>query len=461
MKLSFLGGVGTVTGAKYLLEVKAGSKKSVKILVDCGLIQGSKEDEEKNYEDFPFNPSEIDFLLLTHAHIDHTGLIPKLYKDGFRGKIFATPPTADLTRLILEDSQEILERRAWEMGREPFYKIEDIEKVLKLIKPIQYKKKQKLINKVYFRFQDAGHILGSAIIEIWVPKESGQASGKKIVFSGDLGNLPTPLLNPPAKIIEADYVLIESTYGDRIHEDKTERKEKLENIIEETFSNKGVLMIPSFAIERAQELLFELNELAENNRIPKIPIFIDSPMAIKATKVYKEYLNYFNKQAKSLIKSGDDFFKFPGLVLTDSVEESKAINRIAPPKVIIAGSGMSTGGRILFHEKLYLSSPNNCILIINFQVKGTLGRQILDGVKEVEIFNEKISVKAKIFSIEGYSSHADQTGLYNWLSNFTKPIKGIFAVHGEDKPSQCLIQRIRDHLGIPASIPKLGEILDL
>lgn len=454
MKLHFLGGVGTVTGAKYLLEARAGRKKSVKILIDCGMIQGSKEDEEKNYEDFPFNPSEIDFLFLTHAHIDHSGLIPKLHRDGFKGKIFTTPPTKDLTCLTLKDSQRILERRALDTGQEPLYKTGDIEKALKLIKPVQYKRKHKLIDEIYFRFQDAGHILGSAIIEIW-------AENRKIVFSGDLGNAPIPLLNPPAKIREADYILIESTYGDRIHEDKTERKEKLENIIEETFSNKGVLMIPSFAIERAQELLFELNELVENSRIPRMPIFIDSPMTIKAIRIYKEYLNYFNKQARSFIKSGDDFFKFPGLVLTETVEESKAINNIAPPKIIIAGSGMSTGGRILFHEKLYLPDARNCILIINFQVKGTLGRQILDGVEEVEIFNERIPVKAKVFSIQGYSSHADQTGLYNWLSNFTKPIKHIWAVHGEEKPSQFLVQRIRDHLGMPASIPKLGEILDL
>lgn len=454
MKLHFLGGVGTVTGAKYLLEARAGRKKSVKILIDCGMIQGPKEDEEKNYEDFPFNPSEIDFLFLTHAHIDHSGLIPKLSKHGFRGKIFATVPTIDLTKLMLEDSQKILERQAREFGLDPIYNQEDIDKSLSLMAPVNYNRKRKLRDEIYFRFQDAGHILGSAIIEIWV-------EARKIVFSGDLGNAPIPLLNPPAKIREADYILVESTYGDRIHEDKTERKEKLENIIEETFSNKGVLMIPSFAIERAQELLFELNELVENNRIPRMPIFIDSPMTIKAIRIYKEYLNYFNKQARSFIKSGDDFFKFPGLVLTETVEESKAINNIAPPKIIIAGSGMSTGGRILFHEKLYLPSPNNCILIINFQVKGTLGRQILDGIEEVEIFNERIPVKAKVFSIQGYSSHADQTGLYNWLSNFTKPIKHIWAVHGEEKPSQFLVQRIRDHLGMPASIPKLGEILDL
>lgn len=454
MKLHFLGGTGTVTGAKYLLETKAGKAKSVKLLIDCGMVRGAKEAEDENYKDFAFNALEIDYLFLTHAHIDHIGLVPKLYKDGFRGKIFATLPTADLAKLTLEDSQKISEREAREHGRTPIYEKDDIKKSLSLIETIHYNKKYKLIDEIYFRFQDAGHILGSAIIEIW-------ADNKKIVFSGDLGNAPTPLLNPPAKIIEADYVLIESTYGDRIHEDKLKRKEKLENIIEETFGKKGVLMIPSFAIERTQELLFELNELVEHNRIPKVPIFIDSPMAIRATEIYKKHQNYFNKEAMQLIKSGDNLFNFPGLVLTETVEKSKSINKIAPPKLIIAGSGMSTGGRIVFHEKMYLSNPDNCLLIINFQVKNSLGRKLLQGAKKAVIFREEIPVRAKIITIEGYSSHADQKDLYTWLSGFSKPIKNVFAIHGEEKSSKALVQKIKDHLGISASIPKIGKIVEL
>jgi metallo-beta-lactamase family protein len=454
MKLHFLGGVGTVTGAKYLLEVKTKSQKMVKIFVDFGMVQGTREAEEENYKDFPFNASEIDYLFITHAHIDHIGLIPKLCKEGFKGKIFATSPTIDLVQLTLDDSQKILEREARDIGRPPLYTKQDIKKSLALMNPVQYQAKHKLIDEIYFRFQEAGHILGSAIIEIW-------AEGKKIVFSGNLGNAPLPLLNPPAKIIEADYVLIESTYGNRIHEDRTERKEALENIIEDTFSKKGVLMIPSFAVERTQELLYELNELIENHRIPRVPIFIDSPLAIKATEVYKKYRDYFNKEATDLIKTGDDLFRFPGLTLTEDARNSRAINRILPPKLIIAGSGMSTGGRILFHEKFYLPDPRNCLLIITFQAKNTLGRQILDGAKKVKIFNEEIPVRAKVVSIEGYSYHADQEDLYNWLANFSKPVKHVFTVHGEKEASKALVQRVKDHLGMSASVPKLNEVVEL
>lgn len=454
MKLHFLGGVGTVTGAKYLLEVKTKSQKMVKIFVDFGMVRGVREAEEENYKDFSFNASEIDYLFITHAHIDHIGLIPKLCKEGFKGKIFATSPTIDLIQLTLDDSQKILEREARDTGKPPLYTKQDIKKSLGLMSPVQYQAKHKLIDEIYFRFQEAGHILGSAIIEIW-------AEGKKIVFSGDLGNAPVPLLNPPAKIIEADYVLIESTYGNRIHEDRTEREEALENIIEDTFSKKGVLMIPSFAVERTQELLYELNELIENHRIPRVPIFIDSPLAIKATEVYKKYRDYFNKEATDLIKTGDDLFRFPGLTLTKDARNSRAINRVLPPKLIIAGSGMSTGGRILFHEKFYLPDSRSCLLIITFQAEKTLGRQILDGAKKVKIFNEEIPVRAKIVSIEGYSSHADQEDLYNWLANFSRPVKHVFTVHGEKEASKALVQRVKDHLGMSASTPKLNEVVEL
>lgn len=454
MKLHFYGGAGEVTGVKYLLEIEISAKKSIKILIDCGMLQGDKDAQEKNYAPFPFNAKEIDYLFITHAHIDHVGLAPKLYRDGFRGKVFATPPTKDLAGITLSDSLRILEREASERGTNPLFEKEDVEGILSLMEIVDYDKKNKLEKGIYFKLNDAGHMLGSSIIEIW-------AEGKKIVFSGDLGNAPTPLLKPLAKINKADYILVESTYGNKIHEGREERKEILENIIEETFNRKGVLMIPAFAVERTQELICELNELVENSRIPRMSIFIDSPMAVKATEIYKKYPDYFNKDAKKQILAGDDFFKFPGLVYTEDVEDSKRINNILSPKIIIAGSGMSTGGRILFHEKLYLKDPQNCLLITNYQVKGSLGRRLLDGEKEIKIFDETIQVKAKVCSIEGYSSHADQKAIYNWLNNFEKPVKHIWAVQGEQESSEALAILIEDHLGIPTSVPKQGDVVEL
>jgi metallo-beta-lactamase family protein len=462
MKLHFYGGAEEVTGVKYLLEIKIDSEKTVRILIDCGMLQGDKEAHDKNYEQFPFDAKQIDYLFITHAHIDHVGLAPKLYRHGFRGKVFMTPPTKDLSSLTLRDSQKIMEREAWKDGREPIFTEGDVMGFLELINTIKYGRKHRLQDEIYFKFNDAGHMLGSSIIEIWAPRrDSGQTGTVKIVFSGDLGNAPTPLLKNPTKITEADYILIESTYGNKIHENRAQRKEILENIIEETCIQRGVLMIPAFAIERTQELLSELNELAENGRIPRVPMFVDSPLAVKSTKVYEKYTEYFNKEAIEQIKNGDDFFKFPGLIYTEEAQASKAINNIAAPKVIIAGSGMSTGGRILFHEKLYLSDIKSCLLISNYQVKGTLGRRLLDGEKMAKIFNENIEVKAKIASIQGYSSHADQKALYGWISNFTKPIKHIWMVQGEKESSEALALIVKDHLGISASVPKNGDVVEL
>lgn len=454
MKLHFYGGASEVTGVKYLLETKVDSKKSINILVDCGILQGGPREFEENSKDFSFNPKSVDYLFITHAHIDHVGLVPKLYRDGFRGKIFTTEPTKDLMGLVLRDSQQILEKEFRKKGGDLLYSRKDVEQVLGLIKTIKYGKKKKLEGNVFFRFNDAGHMLGSAIIEIWAEK-------KKIVFSGDLGNSPSPLLKPPAKIKDADYILVESTYGDKNHENRGERKGAFENIIEETYRNKGVLMIPAFAVERTQELLCELNELVANCRIPQMPIFIDSPLAIKATEIYKKYPDYFNKEAKTFISKGHELFKFSGLKYTEQVEDSKAINIISPPKIIIAGSGMSAGGRIVFHEKMYLPDSRNCLLITNFQVKGSPGRQILEGAKNVTILDENVPIRAKIATIQGYSSHADRKALYDWLSNFNKPIKHIWTVQGEEESANALGQLVKDHLGVSASTPKKGEVVEL
>lgn len=453
MRLHFYGAAQMVTGSNYLLEVK--TKSGIRrILIDCGMFQGTKHGEDKNYENFPYDPKKIDLVLVTHAHIDHIGRIPKLYKQGFKNKVLVTEPTKDLSKVMLLDSQGLLVREARREKKEPLYSKKDVEGCLALMEGVKYNQKIKLFDGVSCRFRDAGHILGSAIIEIW-------AEDKKIVFSGDLGNQPVPLLFPPAIIKQADYILVESTYGDQIHQSSLERKDELENAIEDTITKGGTLMIPAFALERTQELLCELNNLVENHRVPQVPVFIDSPMAIKALQVYKKYKQYYNQKATESIRAGDKLFDFSGLTLAMTTAESKQINNVNPPKVILAGSGMSTGGRILHHEIRYLPDPNSCLLIVSYQVAGSLGRRILDGAKKVKIFNEMIPVKAEIRNIDAYSSHADQQELYNWLKSFNKPVKKIFAVHGEEGPALNLVQLIKDCLGIDASAPMLGDVVEL
>ncbi len=449
MKLHFCGGARTVTGVNYFLETKG-----AKVLIDCGLLQG----ESKEQKGFSYNPSEIEAVFITHAHLDHIGRLPELVKGGFKGKIFCTKPTIDLTEISLADSAEIERYRARENNREPSFTSEDIEKTMGLFEGVDYGKKEKF-NDISFCFRDAGHILGSAIIEFW-------AEDQKIVFSGDLGNPPVPLLRATEFIQEADYVVVDSVYGDRVHETKHQRRDILEDTIEETVARGGTILIPSFAMERTQEILYELNDLVENNRIPRIPVFIDSPMAIELTEVYKNHPEYFNKQATYLIKSGDDLFKFPGLKLTPTVDESKKINNVEPPKIIIAGSGMSTGGRILHHELRYLSDPRSAFISICYQAKGTLGRQIVGGAKKVRIYGQTIPVKLKVVAIGGYSAHADREDVYNWISKMVsqqegRSLKKVFAVQGEEKASKAFAQIIKDRLGISAIVPKPNQTVVL
>lgn len=450
MRITFYGGVsGSVTGANYLVETKNGAK----FLVDCGMFQGSRYAEAHNYDPFPYNPKEIQAVFITHAHIDHIGRLPKLYKDGFRGKIYATKPTIDLTELSLSDSVHLVVEDAKDMKVEPFYRDIDVPLVMKLFQSADYGVEFSPAPDIKAKFRNAGHILGSSIIEII-------ADGKKIVFSGDLGNPPTPLLPPTEKIDEADYVLIESAYGTRAHEDFKERKNILEDQIEYITSQKGVLMIPIFALERTQELLFELNELVENKRVSPIPVFVDSPLAIAMTEIYKKYPDYFNKQTAYLIESGEEIFKFPGLIFTKSTEESKSINNVPAPKIIVAGSGMSNGGRILHHEKRYLPDSHSVLLIVGYQVAGTLGRRVLDGASEVKIFGEIIPVRAKITAIGGYSAHADQPKLLDWVS-YIRGIKEVFVVQGEEASAEGLASVIRDTLAVEARAPILGETIEL
>lgn len=453
MKLFFYGGAKVVTGANYLIECG-----QTKLLVDCGLFQGAPELQELNYQKFPFNPSQIKYVFITHSHLDHCGRLARLIKYGFRGQIICTPPTRDLMAVALADAVRLLKDEAKEKHQEPLYEEEHLQKMFNLIKVYDYQKRIKLNGNVSFCLSEAGHILGSSIIEIWLTENIKK---RKLVFTGDLGNPPTPLLNPPAKITAADYMIIESAYGDRLHEPKKQRKELLKQIITDVIKRKGTLLIPSFAIERTQELLYELNDFVEHKLIPPVPIFIDSPLAIKITGVYKKYQNYFNQKTQYIIAKGDDIFSFPGLKFTMSREESKGIFRIRAPKLIIAGSGMSTGGRILFHEKEYLGDPNNCFLVIGFQVEGTLGKKIMQGTPVVNILGTLVKNKAELKAIGAYSAHADQKQLLKFIGNLQKPPKNIFIVQGEKKPAETLKRAIIQKYNFPAQVPKYEQIYEI
>ncbi len=458
MKLHFYGGARMVTGSNYILETS-----SSRIMIDCGLFQGRRKVEEKNYEPFPYQPSEIDLILITHAHLDHLGRLPKLIKDGFNEKILATRPTIDFARLMLEDSQKIIQKKAAQRGIFPRMDGRQIDKAMKMFEAVEYDREIKLNEEISVCFREAGHVLGSAVIEVMVC-EQGQEREKKIVFSGDLGTAGTPILKDPARIKNADYVVIESTYGDRFHETREECKNKIEDVIEETIARGGVLMIPSFALERTQQLLYHFNDLVENSRIPRTAIFVDSPLAIKLTKIYRRYPEYFDREALSLIESGDKIFKFPDLKFTLSAEESKAINNIMPPKIIIAGSGMSQGGRIIHHELRYLSDPKNTLLFVTYQAQGTLGRKIFEGTKAIKILGQNISIQARIEYVGGYSSHADQKGLMDWLSSMTeadspKKPKKVFVCHGEENSSLGLANKIKSDLGLAVEVPRIGDVI--
>ncbi len=443
LKLTFCSGAGTVTGANFLVE--GGGKK---FLIDCGLIQGSDVDDELNWDDFPYNPAEIDFLFITHAHIDHIGRIPKLINDGFRGKIFSVAPTKDITLYMLEDMANLVSRDTkYDLSK--IYTTENIKKAMDMWKGLSYGEK---IDEgdFSFSFKDAGHILGSGMLEIIY-------NGKKIIFTGDLGNSPSPLLPDTEIIKDADYLIMESVYGDRDHENRNERKKKLEQIIKDNYKRKGVLIIPTFSLERTQELLYEINSLVENNIVPAMPVFLDSPLSIKLTEIYLRSDKFFNKTAQNLIKSGDNLFDFPGLTKTPETEDSKDILKVPSPKIIIAGSGMSNGGRVLHHEKNYLPDKKNILLLTGYQTMGTMGRMIQDGAKKVRIMGQDVFVRAKIVFIDGYSGHKDSSHLVEFVENTAEKVKKVFVTMGEPKSSMFLAQRLNDELGVQAHAPDSGD----
>ena len=447
LKITFCRGAGSVTGANFLVETDGH-----KFLIDCGLLQSRKLADDTNWEPFPYDPAGVEALFITHAHVDHIGRIPKLFNDGFRGRIISTIPTKDIARLMLEDTNGILGRDKNNLGK--IYNTETLEAVLSLWETLPYRKTMEDFSPFQITLHDAGHILGSAMVEIVY-------QGKKFLFTGDLGNSPSPLLPDTEKVENVDYLIMESVYGDRLHESKNERRKKLEETIEDNYRAKGTLIIPTFSLERSQELLFEIDSLVENKRVPTMPIFFDSPLGISLTGVYRKYEDYFNEPAKKIISSGDDIFGFPGLKITPRTEESKMILSVPDPKIIIAGSGMSNGGRIIHHEKNYLPNPNNTILLTGYQSLGTLGRQIQDGARSIYIAGEEVPIRARLVTINGYSGHKDADALLNFVEDSSSTLKRVYVVMGEPKSSLFLVQRIRDYLAIEAYAPGEGDSVEI
>jgi metallo-beta-lactamase family protein len=448
--LTFCGGVGTATGATFLLTI--GQKK---ILIDCGLEQGSEFADASNREDFIFNPAEVEMLLVTHAHTDHIGRIPKLVRDGFKGKIYSTPATRDLAEVMIPDTLHLLLQDAQRDGQLPLYEEQDVTKTFSLWQTIPYYSNFDLGDGVTAFLKDSGHVLGSAMYELTI-----QGKGK-VVFTGDLGNSPALFLRDTDKITDANYMVMESVYGDRNHESKEERKQKLTEVIKDTIRHSRTLVIPAFSLERTQDILFEINDLIERNEIGDVKVYIDSPLAAKVTSIYKRYTKDFNELAQDLVAQGDDLFDFPKLKFTIQRHDSDMIHNKANPKIIMAGSGMSNGGRIMKHEKFFLPDPNTTLLLVGYQSLGTLGRKIQDGNKEIMIDGEKVVIRAKVESIFGYSSHKDSDHLIEFVADTAKTAKKVFVVMGEPKSALFLVQRLRDYLGVNAIHPKKGDTFEL
>lgn len=467
MKVTFLGAANTVTGSNYLITTE-----NHNILLDCGQFQGSKEDEKLNYLPFAFDPSTIDFLILSHAHIDHSGRIPKLVKDGFRGKIYSTRATRDLDEILLKDSGHIHEMEAeWENRKraraglesiEPLFTSIDAERSLEYFEPVLYDQMVYINDNIRLKFSDAGHILGSSIVELWVREAEKET---KLVFSGDLGMKNRPLLKDPSYIEEADYLIIESTYGNKIHENISSRATRLVDVLLKTIRRGGTVVIPSFAVGRTQELIYELNKVYDGDErikeLLRVPVYIDSPMAISATEIFRKHADCFDAETREYILKGDNPLDFHNLHFTRSADESRALNMSDEPKIIISASGMCDAGRIKHHLKHNLWKKNSSIVFVGYQATGTLGRIIKDGAKKVKIFGETIGIKAEIHSIEGFSGHADKDSLMNWLKGFKKLPKKIFVVHGEKESAAGFAQYIKDELNVAAIVPDMHDQFDL
>ena len=457
--LGFYGGVDAVTGSNFLFDLpaEAGAKAGVRgkrILIDCGLFQGEHFADERNREDFLYDPSSIDILLVTHAHIDHIGRIPKLVRSGFRGVIYSTPPTKALAEIMLLDTVRILAHEATATGTMPLYEEGDVRQTMELWDVHEYYERFALAPGLDCEFRDAGHMLGSAMLFL-------SLHGTTMVFTGDLGNTPSPLLRDTDSIEGATYLLMESVYGNRNHEGTVERKETLRRLIEHTAASQSTLIVPVFTIERTQELLFELNDLIERHHLHPVPVFVDSPLAIKATEIYRRSNKYFNEKANGFIRKGDDIFRFPRLSFTESKEDSRGIWETKGPKVIMGGAGMLNGGRIVHHVKHYAHDPKATILFVGYQAAGTAGRKLIEGIRDVRLFGEETHVACNIEVLNGYSGHKDMDHLLEFVETGAATLKKVFVTIGEPKSSMFLAQRIRDYIGLDAVVPSPGDKIDL
>lgn len=434
-----------MTGANFVLDTGR-----VAIMIDCGLVQGDSFTETANAEAFVYDPADIDVLIVTHAHADHIGRIPKLVKDGFKGSIYSTPPTKDLANIMLRDAVKVMQYEHERYGSTVLYDEGDIDATLRLWETRGYQEPFVLPDDVTVHLEDAGHILGSAMVYL-------ARGGKKIVFTGDVGNVPQPLLNPPVIPKDYDYMVMESVYGDRLHEEVAERTNLLKHYLEETQRTKGTLIIPAFSLERTQGMLLEINNLVESGQIEPLPVFLDSPLAISVTEIYRRYQSYLKTEVQKQIEEGDDIFNFTGLEFTRTVKDSHEIDGTPGPKVIIAGSGMSHGGRIRRHEQNYLDDANTTVLLVGYQAVGSLGRILNDGAKRVKIDSEWVKVRAKIARIRGYSGHADRDQLVNLVAGGGEKAKQVFVTMGEERSSLFLVQRLHDYLGVKAVAPSANE----
>jgi metallo-beta-lactamase family protein len=465
IKLNFFGAAKNVTGSCFFLEANG-----TRLLIDCGLYQ-ERDLKQRNWDDFPVPAGSIDAVLLTHAHLDHCGRLPKLVKEGFGGTIHATAATAEIASIIMLDSAHIQEedikfkmKRHERQGKkspfpyEPLYTTEDAEKANSLFNKVKYNTKVEVGPGITAEFREAGHVFGSSSIRVAV-RQGGET--RTILFSGDVGRWDLPIMRDPHQYENADYVLIESTYGDRVHGQVADIPGELERIINETHKAGGNVVIPSFALERTQELLYHLNNLLKEDRIPHLLAFVDSPMAVKITEVFKKHPELFDEETIAQLRAGDEPCNFPGLTMSRTVDQSKSINHIKGTAIIIAGSGMCTGGRIKHHLKNNISRPDSTILFVGYQSHGTLGRIILEKPEAVRIFGEEHEVKARVEKISGFSAHADQNELHRWISSLKNPPRKVFVVHGEESQADAFRQFLSEKTGWNCVVPDYGQEITL